>query len=466
MQHLCSMVMFSLRRRKECSMTQNNSVESQRMSVQIATIVPVELFYEETVAEVRQSLLGADTLSGLHLSESTASQQVIESIKECSMSEFQLWQLGEILSAEEVKGLIAELEVSLRSLDPTGGEKLLALQRRGEGVGTCAAVVLICRFKLKQEFDDEQGFADEQEHLEIGKELRLLRKAINDAQYRFGNGSRSVFSDVFAVLKEKSNVGSDLLDPDYAFSFVSVNRSGDDFQDGLFDILADSTLSQPGEPLSVPCAQEDRGVWELRCDWSTLLQTSEFESTELVTEEFSRLLGMELMLQAYWNRCAKFAKLMDTELRSEVELPDKDEFYLELHRTPDDAQHLISSMASHSSVSVLEELFESSRVGHQSIKFLGMRDSLLARDNQRLSREQAKSQFRVEALAIFALMAAVIGIVFNAVALLRDFDLPGFVAVNFAIGSLLIISFYANKIWKVNEKDKLPFWRRRRIRKF
>ena len=447
-------------------MTQNSAPESQGLFVQIATVVPVELFYEETVAEVRQSLLEADKLSGLHLSKSTTSQQVIEFIKECSMSEFQAWQLGEILTAEKVKRLIAELRVSLRWLDPTGGEKLLALQRRGEGVGTCAAVVLICRFKLKQEFDDEQGFADEQEHLEIGKELRLLRKAINDAQYRFGNGSRSVFSDVFAVLKEKSNVGSDLLDPDYAFSFVSVNRSGDDFQDGLFDILADSTLSQPGEPLSVPCAQEDRGVWELRCDWSTLLQTSEFESTELVTEEFSRLLGMELMLQAYWNRCAKFAKLMDTELRSEVELPDKDEFYLELHRTPDDAQHLISSMASHSSVSVLEELFESSRVGHQSIKFLGMRDSLLARDNQRLSREQAKSQFRVEALAIFALMAAVIGIVFNAVALLRDFDLPGFVAVNFAIGSLLIISFYANKIWKVNEKDKLPFWRRRRIRKF
>ena len=446
-------------------MTQNSTPESQGLSVQIATVVPVEMFYEETVAEVRRSLLEADMLSGLHLSGSMTSQQVIESIKECSMSEFQVWQLGEILTAKEVKELIAELGVSLHSLDPTGGEKLLALQRRGERVGTCAAVVLICRFKLKQEFDDEQGLADEQRHLKIGKELRLLRKAINDAQYRFGNGSLSVFSDVFAVFRGKSDVGDDLLDPDYAFSFVSVNRSGDDFQDGLFDSLADSALSQPGEPLSVPCAQEESGVWELCCDWSTLLQTSKFESTGQATEEFNRLLGMELMLQAYWNRCAKFAKLMDTELRSEVELPDKDEFYLELHRTPDDAQHLISSMASHSSVSVLEGLFESSRVEHQSIKFLGLRDSLLARDNWRLSREQAKSQFRAEALAIFAVMTAVIGIIFNAVVVSRDFDVTGLVASIVAIVWLLVMAYYANKIWKVNEKDKLPFWRRRRRRK-
>ena len=445
-------------------MTQNSAPESQGLSVQIATVVPVEMFYEETVAEVRRSLLEADT--GLHLSGSMTSQQVIESIKECSMSEFQVWQLGEILTAKEVKELIAELGVSLHSLDPTGGEKLLALQRRGERVGTCAAVVLICRFKLKQEFDDEQGLADEQRHLKIGKELRLLRKAINDVQYRFGNGSRSVFSDVFAVFRGKSDVGDDLLDPDYAFSFVSVNRSGDDFQDGLFDSLADSTLSQPGEPLSVPCAQEDRGVWELRCDWSTLLQTSKFESAELAIEEFSRLLGMELMLQAYWNRCTKFAKLMDTELRSEVELPDKDEFYLELHRTPDDAQHLISSMASHSSVSVLEGLFESSRVEHVTSKFKGMRESLLARDNRRLSEEQAKSQFRVEALAIFAVMTAVIGIIFNAVAVFRDFDVTGLVASIVAIVLFLMMAYYANKIWKINEKDKLPFWRRRRRRKF
>ena len=445
-------------------MTQNSAPESQGLFVQIATVVPVEMFYEETVAEVRRSLLEADT--GLHLSGSMTSQQVIESIKECSMSEFQAWQLGEILTAEKVKELIAELGVSLHSLDPTGGEKLLALQRRGERVGTCAAVVLICRFKLKQEFDDEQGLADEQRHLKIGKELRLLRKAINDAQYRFGNGSRSVFSDVFAVFRGKSDVGDDLLDPDYAFSFVSVSGSGDDFQDGLFDSLADSTLSQPGEPLSVPCAQEDRGVWELRCDWSALLQTSEFESAELAIEEFSRLLGMELMLQAYWNRCAKFAKLMDSELRSEVELPDKDEFYLELHRTPDDAQHLISSMASHSRVSVLEGLFESSRVEHVTNKFLGLRDSLLARDNRRLSKEQAKSQFRVEALAIFAVMTAVIGIIFNAVVVFRDFGVPGLVVVIVAIVWLSVMSFYAKKIWRVNEKDKLPFWRRRRRRKF
>ena len=445
-------------------MTQNSTPESQGLSVQIATVVPVEMFYEETVAEVRRSLLEADT--GLDLSGSTTSQQLTESIKECSMSEFQVWQLGEILTAEDVKGLIAELGVSLRSLDPTGGEKLLAFQRRGEGVGTCTAVVLICRFKLKQEFDDEQGFMDGQRHLAIGSELRLLRKAINDAQYRFGNGSRSVFSDVFAVFRGKSDVGDDLLDPDYAFSFVSVNRSGDDFQDGLFDSLADSALSQPGEPLSVPCAQEDRGVWELRCDWSALLQTSEFESAELAIEEFSRLLGMELMLQAYWNRCAKFAKLMDSELRSEVELPDKDEFYLELHRTPDNAQHLISSMASHSSVSVLEGLFESSRVEHVTSKFKGMRDSLLARDNRRLSREQAKSQFRVEALAIFAVMIAVIGIIFNAVVVFRDFDVTGLAAGIFAIVWFLVMSFYAKEIWRVNEKDKLPFWRRRRRRKF
>ena len=121
-------------------MTQNSTPESQGLFVQIATVVPVELFYEETVAEVRRSLLEADT--GLHLSGSMTSQQAIESIKECSMSEFQVWQLGEILTAEEVKGLIAELGVSLRSLDPTGGEKLLAFQRRGEGVGTCAVIGL------------------------------------------------------------------------------------------------------------------------------------------------------------------------------------------------------------------------------------------------------------------------------------------------------------------------------------
>lgn len=447
-------------------MTQNSTPESQRLSVQIATVIPVELFYEETVAEVRQSLLEADKLSGLHLSGSTTSQQVIESIKECSMSEFQVWQLGEVLTAEEVKKLIAELGVSLQSLDPTGGEKLLALQGRGEGVGTCAAVVLICRFKLQPEFSDWQDFAEGQKYLEIGRELRLLRKAINDTQYQFGNCSQSVFSDVFAVFKGKSNVGDDLLDPDYAFSFISVNRSGDDFQGGHFDSLADSTLSKPGKPLSVPCSQEDNEVWDLHCDWSTLLQTSKFESTRRATEEFSRLLAMELILQAYWNRCAKFAKIMDSELRSEVELPDKDEFFLELHRTPDNAQHLISSMASHSSVSVLEGLFESSRVEYQSIKFLGMRDSLLARDNRRLSREQAKSQFRIEALAIFAVMIAVIGIVFNAVVVFRDFDVPGLVAVIIAIVSLLIMSFYAKKIWRAKKKNKLSFWRRWRRRKF
>ena len=435
-------------------MTQNSAPESQGLFVQIATVVPVELFYEETVAEVRQSLLEADKLSGLHLSKSTTSQQVIEFIKECSMSEFQAWQLGEILTAEKVKRLIAELRVSLRWLDPTGGEKLLALQRRGEGVGTCAAVVLICRFKLKQEFDDEQGFADEQEHLEIGKELRLLRKAINDAQYRFGNGSRSVFSDVFAVLKEKSNVGDDLLDPDYAFSFVSVNRSGDGSQDGLFDILADSTLSQPGEPLSVPCAQEDRGVWELRCDWSTLLQTSEFESTELVTEEFSRLLGMELMLQAYWNRCAKFAKLMDTELRSEVELPDKDEFYLELHRTPDDAQHLISSMASHSSVSVLEGLFESSRVEHVTSKFKGMRESLLARDARKLSEGQHNSQIRTEALSMVVLLVAVGNIVIGVIEGLRERDVFSIFSLAIAIAIFILVWHSMNLIWNPDKAEK------------
>ena len=449
-------------------MTQNSAPESQGLFVQIATVVPVELFYEETVAEVRQSLLEADTLSGLHLSKGTTSQQVIESIKECSMSEFQVWQLGEILAAEEVKGLIAELGVSLSSLDPTGGEKLLALQRRGEGVGTCAAVVLICRFKLKQEFDDEQGLADGQKHLAIGSELRLLRKAINDAQYRFGNGSRSVFSDVFAVFRGKSDGGDDLLDPDYAFSFVSVNRSGDDFQDGLFDSLADSTLSQPGEPLSVPCAQEESGVWELRCDWSALLQTSEFESAGQATEEFSRLLGMELMLQSYWNRCAKFAKLMDSELRSEVELPDKDEFYLELHRTPDDAQHLISSMASHSSVSVLEELFESSRVGHVTSKFKGMRESLLARDARKLSEGQHNSQIRTEALSMVVLLVAVGNIVIGVIEGLRELDIPSMISF-----ALLMVLFAAvwhsmNLIWNPRKPEKgqrLARWFRKIIKR-
>ena len=433
-------------------MTQNSAPESQGLFVQIATVVPVEMFYEETVAEVRRSLLEADT--GLHLSGSMTSQQVIESIKECSMSEFQVWQLGEILTAKEVKGLIAELGVSLRSLDPTGGEKLLAFQRRGEGVGTCTAVVLICRFKLKPEFSDEQGFADEQRHLEIGRELRLLRKAINDVQYRFGNGSRSVFSDVFAVLKEKSNVGDDLLDPDYAFSFVSVNRSGDDFQDELFDSLADSTLSQPGEPMNVPCAQEESGVWELRCDWSALLQTSEFESMELATEEFSRLLGMELMLQAYWNRCAKFAKLMDTELRSEVELPDKDEFYLELHRTPDDAQHLISSMASHSSVSVLEGLFESSRVEHVTSKFKGMRESLLARDARELSNDQRNSQIRTEALSIVVLLVAVGNIVIGAIEGLRELDILSIISFALAIVLFAAVWRSMNLIWNPHKPEK------------
>lgn len=99
-------------------MTQNSTPESQGLSVRIATVVPVELFYEETVAEVRQSLLEADKLSGLHLSGSMTSQQVIESIKECSMSEFQVWQLGEVLTAEEVKKLIAELGCRFSRLIP------------------------------------------------------------------------------------------------------------------------------------------------------------------------------------------------------------------------------------------------------------------------------------------------------------------------------------------------------------
>ena len=446
-------------------MIQNNAAETQGLSVQIATVVPVELFYEETVVEVRKSLFEADKLSGLCLSRSTTSRQVIASVNECSLSEFQAWQLGEILSAEEIKEVILELGVSLYSLDPAGGEKLLALQRRGEGVGTCAAVVLICRFKLKPEFYEEQDFEAVEKYSEIGKELSLLRKTINDAQYKFGNGSQSVFSDLFAILQEKSNVGDDLLDPDYAFSFISVNHSGGDFQDGLFDSLADSTLSKPEKPLRIPCTQEDSGVWEMHCDWSTLLQTSRFESTELATKEFNRLLAMELVLQTYWNRCARFAKLVDSELRSEVKLPDKDEFYLELHRTPDYAQHLISPMASYSSVGVLERLFESSRVEHQSIKFSSMRVSLLARDNRQLNREQAKSQFRVEALSIFALVIAVIGITFNAVAVFRDFDVQGLVAVIVASMLFLMMSYYANKIWELSEKSKLSFWRRWRRRR-
>ena len=465
MQHHSSIVMFPPNRQKEVSMIQNNVADGQGLSVQIATVIPVELFYEETVAEVKKSLLEAGGLSGLCLRESTTSRQVIESINECSLSEFQAWQLGKILAAEEIKELIVELGVSLHSLDPIGGEKLLALQGRGEGVGTCAAVVLICRFKLESEFCEEQDITVGEKYLEIGKELRLLRKTINDTQYKFGNCTQSVFSDLFAILQEKSDVADDLLDPYYAFSFISVNHSGDDFQEGFFDSLACSTLSEPEKPLRIPCVEEDSGVWGLHCDWSTLLQTSKFESRELATKEFNRLLAMELVLQTYWNRCAKFAKLMDSELRSEVKLPDKDEFYLELHRTPDDVQHLISSMASYSSVSVFERLFKSSRVEHQSIKFLSMRESLLARDNRQLSREQAKSQFRIEALSIFALVIAVIGIIFNAVAVFRDFDVQGMVAVIVALMLFLVMSYYANKIWKPSEKNKLPFWRRcRRIR--
>ena len=435
-------------------MAQNSDPESQRLSVQIATVVPVELFYEETVAEVRQSLLDADTLSGLHLSESTTSQQVMESIKECSMSEFQVWQLGEVLTAEEVKELVAELGASLQALDPTGGEKLLAFQRRGEGVGTCAAVVLICRFKLKSEFNDEQGLADEQKYLEIGNELKLLRKAINDTQYKFGNGSQSVFSDVFAVFKGKSNVGDDLLNPDYAFSFISVNRSGDDFRAGLFDSLVDSIFSTPGKPLYVPYAQEDNGVWEVHCHWSTLLQTSEFELMELATKEVNRLLAMELMLQTYWNRCAKFAKLMDSELRSEVKLPDKNEFYLELHRTPDDANHLIPSMASYSNVKILNKLFETSRVEYETNKFKGMRESLLARDARKLSKEQHNSQIRTEALSIIVLLVAVGSIVINAIEGLREFDIFSIISLAIAITLFWSVWYFMNFISNPHKAEK------------
>lgn len=435
-------------------MAQNSTPESQRLSVQIATVVPVELFYEETVAEVRQSLLEADKLSGLHLSGSMTSQQVIESIKECSMSEFQVWQLGEVLTAEEVKKLIAELGVSLQSLDPTGGEKLLALQGRGEGVGTCAAVVLICRFKLQPEFSDGQDFAEGQKYLEIGRELRLLRKAINDTQYQFGNCSQSVFSDVFAVLKGSSDVGDDLLDPDYAFSFISVNRSGDDFRDGLFDSLVDSIFSKPGKPLYVPYAQEDSGVWELHCHWSTLLQTSEFELMELAAKEANRLLAMELMLQTYWNRCAKFAKLINSELRSEIKLPDKNEFYLELHRTPDDANHLISSMASHSNVKILNKLFETSRVEYETNKFKGMRESLLARDARKLSKEQHNSQIRTEALSIIVLLVAVGSIVINAVEGLREFDVFSIISLAIAIALFWAVWYFMNFISDPHKPEK------------
>lgn len=435
-------------------MIQKDAAESQGVSVQIATVVPVELFYEETVAEARVSLSEADKLSGLCLSESTTSQQIIESIKECSLSEFQAWQLGEILTAEEIKKLIVELGVSLHSLDPVGGEKLLALQRRGEGVGTCAVVVLICRFKLKPEFCEEQDFTIEDKYLEIGKELRLLRKAINDTQYKFGNGSQSVFSDLFAILQEKSDVAVDLLDPDYAFSFISVNHSGDDFQDGLFDSLASSTLSEPEKPLRMPCAEEDRGVWGLHCDWSTLLQTSKFESTELVAKEFNRLLAMELVLQTYWNRCAKFAKLMDSELRSEVKLPNKDEFYLELHRTPDNANHLISSMASHSNVKMLNKLFETSRVEYETDKFKGMRESLLARDARKLSKEQHNSQVRTEALSIMVLLVAVGSIVIAAIEGLREFD--GFSIISFfiAISLFLLVWRFMDFILNPHKAEK------------
>ena len=245
-----------------------------------------------------------------------------------------------------------------------------------------------------------------------------------------------------------------MLDPDYAFSFVSVNRSGYDFQDGLFDSLADSTLSQPGEPLSVPCAQEESGVWELRCDWSTLLQTSKFESTGQTTEEFHRLLGMELMLQAYWNRCAKFARIMDSELRSEVELPDKGEFYLELHRTPDNAQHLISSMASHSSVSVLEGLFESSRVEHVTSKFTGMRESLLARDARKLSEGQHNSQIRTEALSMVVLLVAVGNIVIGVIEGLREYDVFSFILLAIAIAIFFAVWRSMNLIWNPHKAEK------------
>lgn len=435
-------------------MIQNDAAESQGVSVQIATVVPVELFYEETVAEARESLSEADKLSGLYLSESTTSQQIIESVKECSLSEFQVRQLGKILTAEEINELIDDLGVSLHSLDPVGGEKLLALQRRGEGVGTCAAVVLICRFKLNPEFCEEQDFAIEEKYFEIGKELRLLRKAINDTQYKFGNGSQSVFSDLFAILQEKSNVGDDLLDPDYAFSFISVNHSGDDFQEGLFDSLAGSTLSEPEKPLRMPCAQEDIGVWGLHCDWSTLLQTSEFESTELAAKEFNRLLAMELILQTYWNRCAKFAKLMDSELRSEVKLPDKDEFYLELHRTPDDANHLISSMASHSNVKMLNKLFETSRVEYETDKFKGMRESLLARDARKLSQEQHNSQVRAEALSIMALLIAVGSIVIGSIERLRESDVFSIVAIFLVIALLFSVWRFMNLIPDLHKTEK------------
>lgn len=435
-------------------MTQNNTLESQRLSIQIATVVPVELFYEKTVTEVRQSLFGANTQSGLHLSKSTTGQQVTEFINECSMSEFQVWRFGKVLTAEEVKKLIVELGVSLRSLEPTGGEKLLALQRRGEGVGTCVAVVLICQFKLKSEFDDEQGFADEQKYLEIGKELKLLRKAINDTQYKFSNGSQSVFSDLFAILKRKSNVRDDLLDPDYGFSFIGVNRSGDNFRDGLFDSLVDSTFSKPWKPLYDTYTQEDSGVWEVHCHWSTLLQTSEFESMELAAKEFNRLLAMELMLQTYWNRCAKFAKLMDSELRSEVKLPDKNEFYLELHRTPDDANHLISSMASHSNVQILNKLFETSRVEYETNKFKGMRESLLARDARQLSKDQHNSQIRTEALSIIVLLVAVGSIFINAIEGLREFDVFSIISLVITIVLFLAVWYFMNFISDPHKPEK------------
>lgn len=204
----------------------------------------------------------------------------------------------------------------------------------------------------------------------------------------------------------------------------------------------------------MPCAQEEGGVWELRCDWSALLQTSEFESAELATEEFNRLLGMELMLQAYWNRCAKFAKLMDSELRSEVELPDKDEFYLELHRTPDDAQHLISSMASHSSVSVLEGLFESSRVEHVTGKFKGMRESLLARDARELSREQHNSQVRTEALSMVVLLVAVGNIFIGAIEGLRELDILSITSFALAIVLFAAVWRSMNLIWNPHKPEK------------
>lgn len=461
-------------------MPKSNIGHHQMMDIQIVTILPVELFHEETVQSVRNHLSNISGSSRertrrdkISVTKNLSSQHITEQVKKFSVSEFEIWQLGEDLDKSE----IADLSRVSNALTPVGGEKLLALQTRGEGrCGTSVALVLISRFAFETGSFDEKGRIEKMKFSDTVKELNDLRKDINDKQYKLSESNDSAFLELIKLFQEVSVVDTSIIAPNYAFSFVSINYFEDNNRSEFLENLVSTVFPEDDKPLSVKSFEErddettseEEMVWLLHCDWSTLLQVCNFESSDMYFEEFNRLVAMEIVLQAYWNRCAALAFLLDIELRSTLDIPNKEEFYLELHRTPDDANHLISSMASQSNITILNKLFETSRVAHETNKFKGMRESLLARDTRQLSQEQHYSQIRTEALSIIVLLVAVGSIVINAIEGLREFDEFSIISLAIAVTLFWTVWYFMNFISNPHKAEKgliLARWFRKIIKR-